>query len=48
MSVGSASDCGNLATSVFTLPTLSNWVDPSIGPEPIVTGAASVIGGVLQ
>ncbi|MBI5577432.1 MAG: hypothetical protein HY896_13860 [Deltaproteobacteria bacterium] len=39
--------------AALTLPTLSEWTDPTtgadaIGAEPAVTGAPAVVGGVLQ
>ena len=32
----------------YTLPDISEWQDPNIGTEPVVSGAPAVIGGVLQ
>lgn len=34
--------------SVYTLPSISAWVDPAIGDEPVVSAAPAVIGGVVQ
>jgi hypothetical protein len=43
-----STNCSSLQTSPFTLPTLEDWQDPSIGAEPTVTSPAKVIGGILQ
>ncbi len=43
-----ASNCSALSTSTYTLPDLTDWVDPNIGTEPTIDGAPAVIGGVLQ
>jgi hypothetical protein len=40
--------CAELTLKPYTLPDLADWVDPSIGPEPVVEGPPAVIGGVLQ
>jgi hypothetical protein len=44
------SDCGTagLTTSAYVLPSMSSWIDPVIGPEPVVTAPPAVVGGVLQ
>lgn len=43
-----ATDCANIPTAAYTLPSITEWVDPAIGDEPSVTGAPAVIGGVVQ
>ena len=40
--------CTSLATTGYTLPDISEWVDPANGTEPAVDSAPAVIGGVLQ
>lgn len=40
--------CADLSTTTYSLPSISEWVDPDIGSEPIVDGPPAVIGGVLQ
>ena len=42
------SSCTGLTTTAFTLPSISDWVDPAIGAEPVVSGPPKVIGGVIQ
>ncbi len=37
-----------LATSSYSLPSLTEWDDPAIGAEPTVTAAPAVVGGVIQ
>jgi hypothetical protein len=39
--------CAELTLKPYTLPDLADWVDPSIGAEPVVEGAPAVIGGVI-
>ena len=41
--------CTGLTTTSYTLPDLATeWTDPAIGTEPVVTSAPAVIGGVVQ
>jgi hypothetical protein len=41
--------CTGLTTTSYTLPDLAtDWTDPAIGTEPVVTSAPAVIGGVVQ
>ena len=40
--------CAELPTTTYTLPSVSEWVNPDIGTEPVVEGAPAVIGGVVQ
>jgi len=40
--------CANLSTKTYSLPSISEWVDPNIGSEPAVDGPPAVVGGVLQ
>jgi hypothetical protein len=35
-------------TKPFQLPSMSSWIDPVIGSEPVVTTPPAVIGGVVQ
>jgi len=42
------SNCSSLTLTSYTLPSISDWVDPNIGTEPTVTNAPAVVGGVLQ
>jgi hypothetical protein len=44
----SVGGCAGLTTVTYTLPTMSEWIDPAIGAEPTVTSAPAVIGGVVQ
>jgi hypothetical protein len=44
----SLSDCTNLGLTTYILPSLSDWVDPNIGTEPVVDGPPAVIGGEIQ
>lgn len=48
--MGSAllSACSGLSTSPYTLPSMSSWIDPVIGPEPVITAPPAVVGGVVQ
>ena len=40
--------CENIPLKSYPLPSLSDWVDPNIGDEPVLEGPPAVIGGVLQ
>ena len=40
--------CADITLKSYSLPSLSDWVDPNIGDEPVVEGPPAVIGGVLQ
>jgi hypothetical protein len=40
--------CSDIPLKSYPLPSLADWVDPSIGDEPVVEGPPAVIGGVLQ
>lgn len=40
--------CTGLATSPYTLPSMSSWIDPIIGAEPAITAPPAVVGGVVQ
>ena len=40
--------CTDIPLKSYSLPSLSDWVDPNIGDEPAVEGPPAVIGGVLQ
>jgi hypothetical protein len=41
--------CSALSVTSYTLPDLATeWTDPAIGTEPVVTAAPAVIGGVVQ
>lgn len=48
--MGSAvlSACTGLSTSPYTLPSMSSWIDPVIGPEPVITAPPAVVGGVVH
>jgi len=48
MSNVAASNCSALTLTNYTLPVITDWVDPAIGTEPTVTNAPAVIGGVVQ
>lgn len=42
-------NCSALSVTSYTLPDLATeWTDPAIGTEPVVTSAPAVIGGVVQ
>lgn len=42
-------NCSALSVTPYTLPYLdTEWIDPAIGTEPVVTAAPAVIGGVVQ
>ncbi len=44
-----AGNCSALSVTAYTLPDLNTeWVDPALGAEPVVTAAPAVIGGVVQ
>jgi hypothetical protein len=44
-----ASYCSALSVTSYTLPDLATeWADPALGTEPVVTAAPAVIGGVVQ
>ena len=44
-----ASNCSALSVTAYALPDLgTEWTDPAIGTEPVVTIAPAVIGGVVQ
>lgn len=45
--VGACTGAG-LTTSSYELPSMSSYVDPRIGPEPVVTRPPAVVGGVVQ
>ncbi len=40
--------CVGLVTVAYTLPSMSSWINPLIGPEPYVPAAPAVVGGVVQ
>jgi hypothetical protein len=40
--------CGSLTAKAYTLPSMSSWLNPLIGPEPAVNDAPAVVGGVVQ
>ncbi len=41
--------CSALSITSYTLPDIATeWTDPAIGTEPVVTSAPAVIGGVVQ
>jgi hypothetical protein len=42
------SDCSSLSLVSYTLPSISDWVAPKIGSEPVVDGPPAVVGGVVQ
>ena len=46
--LGPGGDCTGLTTSPYQLPSMSFWIDPVIGNEPVVTAPPAVIGGVVQ
>ena len=56
MKLVSAATCttAGLATTPYTLPSITNWSDPAIGTEPttaaagLISEAPAVIGGVVQ
>jgi len=43
-----ASECSSLSLVSYTLPSISDWVAPKIGSEPVVEGPPAVVGGVVQ
>lgn len=49
MSKVDVGDCSALSVTPYALPDLATeWTDPAIGTEPVVTSAPAVIGGVVQ
>ncbi len=41
--------CTGLTMTTYTLPSVtSDWTDPAIGTEPVITAAPAVVGGVVQ
>jgi hypothetical protein len=40
--------CADIPLTTYSLPSLSAFVDPNIGSEPVVEGPPAVIGGVVQ
>jgi hypothetical protein len=40
--------CADIPFTTYPLPSLSDFVDPNIGSEPVVEGPPAVIGGVVQ
>jgi len=36
------------ATTPYVLPSMSSWIDPIIGNEPLITAPPAVVGGVVQ
>jgi hypothetical protein len=46
--LGPGGTCSGLSTSPYILPSMSSWIDPVIGSEPVVTAPPAVIGGVVQ
>lgn len=40
--------CSGLSTMAYTLPSMSSYNDPALGPEPTVIAPPAVIGGVVQ
>jgi hypothetical protein len=43
-----SSFCSALTTTTYSLPSMSEWIDPDIGTEPVVNSSPAVIGGVIQ
>jgi hypothetical protein len=48
MQTVSLSECSDLSIVSYTLPSISDWVAPKIGNEPVVEGPPAVVGGVVQ
>jgi hypothetical protein len=46
--LGPGGTCTGLTTTPYQLPSMSSWIDPAIGPEPVITNPPAVIGGVVQ
>ena len=48
MNSAALSACTGLATSAYMLPSMSSWIDPIIGAEPVITAPPAVVGGMVQ
>jgi hypothetical protein len=48
MKVAAPGSCASLDTTAYVLPSMSSWIDPIIGNEPIITAPPAVVGGVVQ
>jgi hypothetical protein len=48
MSGAPLSACSAITTQPYQLPSMSSWVNPILGTEPVITAPPEVIGGVVQ
>jgi hypothetical protein len=46
--LGPGGTCAGLTTTPYQLPSMSSWIDPIIGSEPVITSPPAVVGGVVQ
>ncbi|MHB8846759.1 MAG: hypothetical protein ACYC7L_18670, partial [Nitrospirota bacterium] len=46
--LGAGGTCSGLTTTPYQLPSMSSWIDPVIGAEPVTTEPPAVVGGVVQ
>jgi hypothetical protein len=46
--LGPGGTCTGLTTTPYQLPSMSSWIDPIIGSEPVITSPPAVVGGVVQ
>lgn len=46
--LGPGGTCTGLITTPYQLPSMSSWIDPIIGAEPVITAPPAVVGGVVQ
>jgi hypothetical protein len=48
MTVAAPRSCSTLETTAYVLPSMSSYIDPVIGAEPVITAPPAVVGGVVQ
>jgi len=46
--LGLGANCAGLTTTPYQLPSMSSWINPLIGSEPVITAPPAVVGGVVQ
>jgi hypothetical protein len=46
--LGPGGTCAGLNTIPYQLPSMSSWINPLIGNEPVIHAPPAVVGGVVQ
>jgi len=48
LGLGLPGACAGLTTTPYQLPSMSSWIDPIIGAEPVIAAAPAAVCGVVQ